>query len=132
MVRWQTSTCGAISPATSSAMRSRQADVDLIGSRAPFHLSSEADVVTPQRPQNSLVSREFARHERIWRLETQHMSSPTDRYVHKSYARIIGLGQPAVPLILRSMQRTPGDWFYALRAITGENPVTNSIAGNIA
>ena len=29
------------------------------------------------------------------------------------------------------MQRQPDDWFYALRAITGDNPVTNQIAGDV-
>jgi hypothetical protein len=62
---------------------------------------------------------------------TRHLSSPTDRYLHPSYARIIGLGLAAVPLILEAMKRDPDDWFYALRAITGVNPVTAAMAGNM-
>jgi hypothetical protein len=33
--------------------------------------------------------------------------------------------------ILRSLQQEPDDWFYALRAITGENPVPASSAGDM-
>jgi len=42
------------------------------------------------------------------------------------YQKIIAMGKPAVPLILAQL-RTEGDdpdqWFWALRVITGENPV---------
>jgi hypothetical protein len=37
-----------------------------------------------------------------------------------------------VPHILKSLKRQPNDWFYALRAVTGENPVPASAAGNIS
>jgi hypothetical protein len=74
---------------------------------------------------------EFKKHERIWKRQTHHISSPVDKYLHPSYARIIGLGWPAVSHILRSLKRQPDDWFYALRSITGENPVPNSAAGDV-
>jgi hypothetical protein len=41
------------------------------------------------------------------------------------------MGPAAVPLILREMQREPDHWFWALRAITGEDPVARADAGNI-
>ena len=47
------------------------------------------------------------------------------------YQRIIGMGYPAVPLILNELQERPHHWFWALRAITGENPVPSSARGNI-
>ncbi len=79
----------------------------------------------------SLVSREFKKHEKKWKRDTQYSSSLTDKYLHPSYARIIGMGQPAVPLILRSLKQQPNDWFYALRAITGANPVRSADAGDM-
>ncbi|WFU68583.1 hypothetical protein [Bradyrhizobium sp. CB2312] len=78
-----------------------------------------------------LVASEFKKHKKKWLSETMYYSSPVDRYLHESYARIIGLGWPAVPHILRSLAETPNDWFYALRAITGENPVSDSMAGDV-
>jgi hypothetical protein len=74
---------------------------------------------------------EFKKHERKWKRETRHLSDPAEKYLHPSYARVIGLGWPAVRLILRSLKREPADWFYALRAITGANPVTTAMAGDV-
>lgn len=57
-----------------------------------------------------------------WELQTDFESVVVRKAMHPAYQRIIGLGQPAVPLILRRLQREPRQWFWALTAITGENP----------
>jgi hypothetical protein len=71
---------------------------------------------------------EFARK---WRNETAAMSSITMKSMHPAYQRIIGMGLQVVPLILKEMERTRGHWFWALHAITGENPVAPEDAGDI-
>ena len=43
--------------------------------------------------------------------------------MHAAYQRIIGMGPAVVPLILRDLEQKPDHWFWALRAITGDNPV---------
>ena len=49
------------------------------------------------------------------------------------YHELIALGEPAVPLILRELERAPSvSWFGVLAAITGENPVPAAIAGHVA
>ena len=48
-----------------------------------------------------------------------------------SYQRIIGMGRPALPLILKELQRETDHWFWALEAISGENPVDPAQAGQI-
>jgi|SRR3569833_1549124 len=83
------------------------------------------------RTQSPQVRTTFLRLEKTWKRETQYSSSPTDKYLHPSYARIIGLGAPVLPFILNSMKKQRADWFYALRAITGEDPVSPSMAGNL-
>lgn len=65
-----------------------------------------------------------------WREETEHLSS-TDVFTHPDYQRIIGLGSEIVPVILRDLAVTGAHWFWALRAITGENPVRAEDAGNV-
>ncbi len=45
--------------------------------------------------------------------------------------RIIGVGGDTVPLILAEMRRKPGHWFWALKAITGANPMRSEHAGNL-
>ncbi|MBI1831736.1 MAG: hypothetical protein HYR84_09835, partial [Planctomycetes bacterium] len=49
------------------------------------------------------------------------------------YQKIIGMGKPAIALILDDLRRHgPSDWFWALTAITGENPITDDLAGNMS
>lgn len=47
----------------------------------------------------------------------------------RPYQRIIGIGILVVPLILEELQREPDQWFWALEAITEENPVPPEAAG---
>ena len=58
-----------------------------------------------------------------WRKETQYISSLTQMAMHPAYQKIIGMGQQAVPLILREMQQHGGHWLWALHVITDEDPV---------
>ena len=64
---------------------------------------------------NTLVER--------WRADTMLLSSVDKMAMHPAYQRIIGLGPQAVPLILRELQTQPDHWFWALHAITGDDPV---------
>ncbi len=41
------------------------------------------------------------------------------------------MGWEALPLIVRDLKESKADWFWALTAITGENPISEEIAGNI-
>ncbi len=67
-----------------------------------------------------------------WRAESSLLSNVTKKAIHPSYQQIIGMGERAVPLILEELQAERyADWFWALTAITGENPITDDIAGNV-
>lgn len=66
-----------------------------------------------------------------WKSRTRHLSNTAQISLIFPYQRIIGLGPQVVPLILAEMDREPDHWFWALEAITGENPVTSAEAGNI-
>ena len=57
-----------------------------------------------------------------WRSETEYISSLSKMALHPAYQRIIGLGKPAVPLILSELQKRSDHWLWALHAITGEAP----------
>ena len=65
-----------------------------------------------------------------WRNETAHLSSLTKKITHPSYLRIISLGRGALPLILRQLEHEPAYWFVALRALSGEDPVSADKVGN--
>lgn len=67
-----------------------------------------------------------------WRGETRILSNVTRRCQHIAYQRIIGMGESAVPFILRDLRDNgPDDWFWALTAITGKNPISADIVGDV-
>ncbi len=66
-----------------------------------------------------------------WRQATAFMSSLSDMVTHPTYQQIIGMGGEAVPLLLEELKRQPDHWFWALKAITGEDPVSEAIRGNV-
>jgi hypothetical protein len=97
-----------------------------------IHLISKEEIVLiPPRVDSVWVVSQFKKHELKWKRDTQYVSSLSDKFLHDSYARIIGMGWPAVHLVLRSLAQDPDDWFYALRAMTGVDPVKASDVGNI-
>src|SRR5436309_2066766 len=75
----------------------------------------------------------FNRLATVWKSETELMSKVTKRILHPAYQKIIGMGESAIPLILKDLaENGPNDWFWALTAITDENPITKEIAGNMS
>lgn len=67
-----------------------------------------------------------------WRSETQWLSSTTEIAMHPAYQAIIGMGPEVLPLILEDLRRNSGQWFWALKAISNEDPVVPSDRGCIA
>ena len=67
-----------------------------------------------------------------WKLAVNTSSSITEIATHPAYQRIIGLGTPALPYILRDLEQSRVEhWFWALKAITGEDPVKPSERGRM-
>jgi hypothetical protein len=66
-----------------------------------------------------------------WKQATAFSSSFTEIATHPAYQQIIGMGKEALPLILDELRREPDQWFWALKAITGEDPVIPSDRGNL-
>ena len=66
-----------------------------------------------------------------WERDTCFLSSTTKMVMHPAYQRIIGMGPAAVPLILRELRENPGHWFWALKAITGVDPIPSSDRGDL-
>jgi hypothetical protein len=68
-----------------------------------------------------------------WQKERGARSSITETSMMPAYQSIIGMGQDAVPLILRQLRLEgdqPDQWFWALRSITTANPVDPRDQGN--
>ena len=67
-----------------------------------------------------------------WKSETELVSKVTKKIMHPAYQKIIGMGELAVPLILKDLtDNGPDDWFWALTAITDENPIAKESAGDM-
>ena len=64
-----------------------------------------------------------------WEAETAFLSSVSDIVMHPAYQQIIGMGPAAIPLILREMSIKQGQWFWALKSITNEDPVKPEYRG---
>ncbi|MEM6452226.1 MAG: hypothetical protein AAF703_18175 [Cyanobacteria bacterium P01_D01_bin.105] len=63
-------------------------------------------------------------------LASTRSESSTQRIaLHPAYQQIIGMGQPAVPFLLREVEKKSGRWFWALKSITREDPVPSSDRG---
>jgi hypothetical protein len=77
------------------------------------------------------VENRFRRLSEQWKDQSQHLSNTAQMALLKPYQRIIGMGLPVVPLILQELEREPDQWFWALEAITEENPVPQESAGNV-
>jgi len=69
------------------------------------------------------IEAEFNRLVNEWRSERGATSSSTAIAMHPAYQRIIGMGKPVLPLILRELSKELDHWFWALKAISGEDPV---------
>ena len=66
-----------------------------------------------------------------WKQETAHLSSPNMIAEHRAYQEIIGMGQEAIHLILRDLQQTQAQWFWALRSIARESPIQPEDRGDV-
>jgi hypothetical protein len=77
------------------------------------------------------VQTRFRRLAQEWKEQSRYLSNTAQMVMLKPYQRIIGLGLPAVPLILEELQREPDQWFWALESITEQDPVPPEAKGKI-
>src|SRR3990167_860853 len=69
-----------------------------------------------------------------WRLERGAKSSITEAAMCPAYQSILGMGPDAVPLLLKQLKSDgdkPDHWFWALKAISGADPVSANDRGNL-
>ncbi len=66
-----------------------------------------------------------------WRAAVRYVSSLSQMVTHPAYQRIIGMGSQAIPLLLERLSREPNHWFWALKSIAGEDPVSEEERGDL-
>ena len=74
---------------------------------------------------------EFERLAVEWKQGTAHLSSLSMIAEHRAYQEIIGMGKEVIPLILRDLQDSHAQWFWALRSIARESPVRPEDRGDV-
>jgi hypothetical protein len=104
------------------------------------HTFAIKEITASYRRENVTIGLDWIKFQGLaaqWRAGRNPLSSSAwDNVRHPSYQRIIGMGITAVPFILHELQSElrkgePDDWFVALWAITGENPVHEGSRGKI-
>src|SRR5687768_4277583 len=78
-----------------------------------------------------LTAERFHRLAAEWKQQAGYLSDSRRMAILRPYQEIIGMGLPVVPLILEELRREPHHWFWALEAITGENPVPADVRGDM-
>jgi hypothetical protein len=76
------------------------------------------------------AEKQFSYYASKWKEETEGDSSLTNITGNMNYLRIIRMGDQAIPLILRELERESAPWFVALMAITGIDSVGRNSPGN--
>ena len=90
-------------------------------------------VTVSQQRSNRDLKEKFQRLVGQWHVERGASSSITQTVLCSAYQSIIGMGQPAVSLLLDQLKSEgddPDQWFWALCAITGCQPVPEKDVGN--
>ena len=77
------------------------------------------------------IEAEFERLATEWKQETAHLSSMVTIAEHRAYQEIIGMGKDAIPFILRDLEVSPSQWFWALRSMAEESPVRPEDRGDV-
>ena len=86
---------------------------------------------TPISREKTNVGQKFFLLKTSWEKDTSFLSSINEIAMHPDYQKIIGMGEPAIPFILNEMRKKPGHWFWALKSISGEDPVPAEPRGHI-
>src|SRR6266550_6338931 len=80
---------------------------------APDH---QAERPSPSSP----LEQEFNERADRWEKETAIHSSPAAKFLHRDYQFIMAKGERVIPLILKRLETSRSDWFWALQHIAGE------------
>lgn len=78
------------------------------------------------------LSQKFRRLSATWEYNNEMNSSVSAMSLQPEYQEIIGMGKAVLPFLFRELMASPNHWFWALKSITGEDPVPVADRGNLA
>jgi hypothetical protein len=97
------------------------------GQKEATHMSTASTL--PPVSSAKAVEERFHRLAAEWKEQAGYLSNTVRMAMLPAYQRIIGIGMAVVPLILEELRRQPHHWFWALEAITEQNPVPREALG---
>lgn len=65
-----------------------------------------------------------------WKSQRRHEPSTMKSVLLPAYQKIIGMGPAAIPFLFQELESNLDNWFWALMAITEDDPVHESIRGD--
>lgn len=108
---------------------------DASDTQAIYHLRNILQFAPTSWPRlfvdTNMELKRFNRLVKKWKRDTAHLSSMEQIVLHPDYQEIIGMGPTAVRLIFSELEREPYFWFWALRSLTGANPVSENMHGDL-
>lgn len=93
-------------------------------------LEARLHFLAPVSRQQSSAEEIFQDLKQQWESETEFLSSTSEISMHAAYQRMIAQGWTVLPYILRDLEAGAPHWFWALKAITGADPVDAKHRGN--
>lgn len=113
-------------------IRHTQTNTELLLDSFQAFSNVEVDALRlPKLTLSPFLRRKFERLATKWKSETFMISSLTEIASHPSYQQIIGMGSDVLPLIFEDLAVSGAKWYWALIAITGEDPVSPEQRGQI-
>jgi len=82
-------------------------------------------------PNVATIEENFTELAILWHNETDCLSSPSRITGNDAYLKIISLGRNVIPLILEDLKERGGNWYKALRILSGDDPVPAEARGDI-
>lgn len=110
-------------------MRSLRASQLQYIERVLSKLVSEAEKLLS--PDNTRIGENFVELANRWHEETDHLSSPSRITDNDTYLKIISMGESVIPFILRDLKKRGGDWYRALRILSGTDQVPIEDRGDV-
>lgn len=123
-----------------------EASVDLLGTR-PYSVREESREVDSwlsgfmdylaggsnvmQLERNNNLAITFTRLRTEWINDTFHTADMHFAFFHPAYQKIISMGDPIIPHLIRDMITNETHWFYALNTIVGKSVVKEEHLGKV-
>ena len=80
---------------------------------------------------SAAIKLKFLRLVKQWKAQAEFLSSSDAMAALPAYQSIIGMGPTVLPLLLDELEREPDHWFWALKAISEDDPVPPRSRGDL-